>query len=856
MCSQIFRDISEPIRTGLSHDEFWNKADKGLIKCWEVGRTLRFKNSALKTQCEAGELPVLGWKGGLNSIDKKNKKFGSLKYLAQWQGIRGENLSIDDSIETTITCSRTKTSVSFTATRKQYLEPHPQTTPSNGSNTMHLNRYSIRNFRRLEDVEISLDPKETIFVGANNAGKTSATAAFRLFISNRQDFKIHDFPSELISKFDQFGESDEQEFQSLPAIQLDLWFSFDPEIEYGRIAYLLPRIGVESAEAGIRLEYSVASPEQLLLDYIKQYPKKNDATTDITPSKRKPISHYLSQDGVLKKHFNIKYYILEQDQLTSELTVYPLEQQTGKKALSSLIRVDFVDAQRNIDDNSSSKSNRLSDIFFDFYQHNLNKLNNDSESVEIIEKSNDNLSSHYEKEFKSLIQTIEELGFPGANDRQLKIVSNLNPEKALSGNAILTYFDSNSKHTLPESYNGLGYKNLIYMAIQVAHFQIQWFNTESERPLCQIIFIEEPEAHLHAQVQQAFIRKIRHAIQKTTTDLGHPTHSPQLVITTHSSHIIAEADFKSIRYFRRCVSNLDRTIPARSKPAATATKILNLAKFAAESTEKENLHFLQKYLSLTHCDLFFADAAIIIEGTVERILLPHIIRNYHPILESAYISTLQLGGAFAHKFLPLIKFLDLTCLVITDLDSVDRTDNRKSCRADTPNAVSSNGCITTLLLNGKKGLKGSAKLKYDEDRLISNILALNESQKLVPGSRIYVTFQTGIEVKTTNETKTLIPRTFEEAFIYTNFELIKQGRLDVLIDYLKDDSIDQNYEQTYIAIVSNFKKVEFALNQIETLEEWRAPRYISDGLNWLSSILHATTEIPLLLSSLAEERKQ
>lgn len=854
MCSQIFRDISLPIRIGLTHDQYWSAPDKGLIKCWEVGRSLRVKNSNLKARCEAGELPVLGWKGGVSPADKKNKKFGSLKYLAQWQGIRGENLSIDDGFETTITCSLTGSSVTFTSVREKHLNAPQQHNTLNGINTMRLNRYSIRNFRRLEDVEISLDPNETIFVGANNAGKTSATSAFRLFVSNRQDFKIHDFPTELISKFDQLGDSVDYTIDSIPSIQLDLWFSFDPEIEYGRIAYFLPRIGVECVEAGIRLEYSLTSPEQLLLDYNKQYPIKTKPTTDTTFPQRKPLSHYLSQDGILRKYFSLKYYILEQNQLTNEIATHPLEQQTGKKALSSLIRVDFVDAQRNIDDNSTSKSNRLSDIFFDFYQHNLNKLNNDSESVEIIERSNDNLSEHYEKEFKSLIQTIEELGFPGANDRQLKIVSNLNPEKALSGNAILTYFDINSKHTLPESYNGLGYKNLIYMAIQVSHFQIQWFNTESDRPLCQIIFIEEPEAHLHAQVQQAFIRKIRHAIQKTTKDLGHPTHSPQLVITTHSSHIIAEADFKSIRYFRRCISNLNKKNISQTKP--TATKILNLAKFAANSTEKENLHFLQKYLSLTHCDLFFADAAIIIEGTVERILLPHIIKNDHPILESAYISTLQLGGAFAHKFLPLIKFLDLTCLVITDLDSVDKTDNRKSCRADTPDAVSSNACITTLLLNGRKGLSGKAKIKYDEDRLISNILTLNESQKLVPDSKIYVTFQLGIEVKTTKETKTLIPRTFEESFIYTNFDLIKEGRLDVLIEYIKEDSIEQNYEKTYSEIVKDFKKVEFALNQIETLEKWTPPRYISDGLNWLSSTLHATTEIPLILNALAPEEKR
>lgn len=850
MCSQIFREISEPIRSGLTHDEYWSGVDKGLIKCWEVGREIGQRNPALKAQCEAGELPILGWKGGISSVDRKIKKFGSLKYLAQWQGIRGENLSMDRSVEISIVCSKTGSTVIFTSSREKYLRITPPAEKLKGLSQMRLDRYSIRNFRRLEDVEISLESNETIFVGANNAGKTSATVAFRTFVSNRLDFKIHDFPTELINDFDAFGDGKRLSQEALPSIELDLWFSFNPDIEYGRVAYLLPRIGVEDVEAGIRLKYSVTSPEQLLLDYNKSYPVTIESANDENKRARKSLSHYLSQDGILKKHFSLKYYVLEQTAPNSALALHPLEYQVGRKALASLIRVDFVDAQRNIDESSTSKSNRLSDIFFDFYQHNLNKLNNDNESLEIIEKSNDNLTSHYEKEFESLIQTIEELGFPGANDRTLKIISNLNPEKALGGNAILTYFDADARHPLPESYNGLGYKNLIYMAIQVAHFQIQWFNTEVDRPLCQIIFIEEPEAHLHAQVQQVFIRKIRHAIRKTTKNLGHETHCPQLVITTHSSHIIAEADFKTIRYFRRCISNLGTPKSAIKK--TTATKILNLAKFASESTEQENLHFLQKYLSLTHCDLFFADAAIIIEGTVERILLPHIIKNQHPILEYAYISTLQLGGAFAHKFLPLIRFLDLTCLVITDLDSVDRNDNRKSCRADTQDAVSSNACITTLLLNGKKGLRGEAKIKYDKDRLISNLLTLKQNQKMVPDSRIYVTFQEAIEVRSKTETKKIIPRTFEESFIYTNFDLVKSGKLDVLIEYSDEATLDQHYTQTYDEVVSNFKKVEFALNQIETLEEWKAPAYISDGLLWLSSTLSSTTDITLMFATQSE----
>ena len=70
---------------------------------------------------------------------------------------------------------------------------------------MHLNRYCLRNFRRLENVEINLEEKETILVGANNAGKTSATAAFKLFVSGDLDFKIHDFSSSIIAEIDKFG---------------------------------------------------------------------------------------------------------------------------------------------------------------------------------------------------------------------------------------------------------------------------------------------------------------------------------------------------------------------------------------------------------------------------------------------------------------------------------------------------------------------------------------------------------------------------------------------------------------------------------------------------------------------------
>ncbi|MGE8179313.1 hypothetical protein [Pseudomonas fluorescens] len=121
MSHRIHCSIKAPPRSGLTRDQLWEADDKGLIKCWEVGRERAAKFPDLAKRCLAGELPVLGWKGGVSRSLKKRDKFGSLKYLAQWQGLRGEDLDIDLTQERSITCSRTKMLVTFTPDRSKYF---------------------------------------------------------------------------------------------------------------------------------------------------------------------------------------------------------------------------------------------------------------------------------------------------------------------------------------------------------------------------------------------------------------------------------------------------------------------------------------------------------------------------------------------------------------------------------------------------------------------------------------------------------------------------------------------------------------------------------------------------------------
>ena len=122
MNTQIYRSIAEPIRQGITWEEKWRGQDKGLIICWEVGREQSRKEPTLALLAKKGELPPLGWKGGILKKTKKTEKYGSYNYLAKWQGIRGDDLNIDLSIETEHICSKTGMKVIFTAETDKFTQ--------------------------------------------------------------------------------------------------------------------------------------------------------------------------------------------------------------------------------------------------------------------------------------------------------------------------------------------------------------------------------------------------------------------------------------------------------------------------------------------------------------------------------------------------------------------------------------------------------------------------------------------------------------------------------------------------------------------------------------------------------------
>ena len=119
-----------------------------------------------------------------------------------------------------------------------------------------------------------------------------------------------------------------------------------------------------------------------------------------------------------------------------------------------------------------------------------------------------------------------------------------------------------------------------------------------------LLFIEEPESHMHPQMQHLFAEYIESFLGKISG-----VHI-QTILTSHSAHIANTIDFPKIRYAQR---------------TSEGVIFKNLNVFARENAE--NLEFIKKYLTLSRCDLFFADKIIFVEGASERLLLPDMINK-------------------------------------------------------------------------------------------------------------------------------------------------------------------------------------------------------------------------------------
>ena len=353
----------------------------------------------------------------------------------------------------------------------------------------------------------------------------------------------------------------------------------------------------------------------------------------------------------------------------------------------------------------------------------------------------------------------------------------------------------------PKTGRSIGARNLIFILLQLLEF-FKSFQAKVSAAGVHLVFIEEPEAHLHPQMAEVFIRKLEEIKTLFSTKYNNGVPWPvQFVVSTHSSHLANEAHFESIRYFLATSERQANTF--------RETRIKDL-RDGLKGTSKPDKEFLHQYMTLTRCDLFFADKAVLIEGCTERILLPAMINKCDAkdgtSLSSQYVSVVEICGAYAHRFFDLLEFLELRTLIITDLDSAKKVKKEKTTVLEgclvAEGTHTTNGCIkgwfqspdvSVVELIGKK----------DEDKR-ADLLRLAYEIPEVDGGPC--------------------GRSFEDAFMLANLGLFELDRKPA------GERATAAYE-----LASGQKKSEFALKYALEKPNWDVPTYIRKGLKWLAT---------------------
>lgn len=657
---------------------------------------------------------------------------------------------------------------------------------------MHISKIKIKNYRLLIDAELEVDAKTTLIVGRNNTAKTSCLECIRNVL-NGYPFSFNDYPLakretlyEIMASFMAKEISFESLYEQLEPISIEFLVDYsleDSEDNLGALSPFIIDVDVDTTTALIRAEFRLKPDEKLLWRTLEESYYQNDvfAASDDT---REAISVNFP------KLFELVIYAVNPKN--------PKEiQKKRHKELEELFPFHIIPAERLLGEDGTQNSS-LSSLISEFFEMREEELDsNVAEQVKelrtIVEKANKNVQQQSDSILSTLVNDSVGFGYPNGEELQLGVTTQLSIDEQIKNQTQLSYTAGTSKERLPSTYNGLGYKNLIKMEFLLAAFAKK---IEKCGNACiPLLFIEEPESHMHPQMQHAFAEYLEAFLGKITS-VG-----IQTLLTSHSAHVTNTMAFSKIRYAQK---------------TREGVTYRNLNTFAQENPD--NCNFIRKYLTLTKCDLFFADKAILVEGASERLLIPDMIdkcdksgmfdsREYK--LPAQYYTLIEIGGAYAYKFIPFVEFLGIPCLILTDIDSVLGTKDKNE-RIHYRSVPVSRG-ETTSNETLKWWVRKNKELSEDDKTKINlaDITSMSFTDKT--RGKCHIEFQT-MENK-------LCGHSLEEAIRNVNRSHYGLG------DSPNEDELE----------FSGKCKTDFALKLIYECTDYNIPAYIKSGLIWLNN---------------------
>lgn len=684
---------------------------------------------------------------------------------------------------------------------------------------MILKKLKVKNFRLLKDFELELKDKESLIIGKNNTGKTSVLLILDKMLNSYklcwEDINL-EWQKSLYSIVCDYDINIQNDSQLCEAINLQLYIEYTDNDSFANIQKFM--MDLDPDNNTIVLEFVLFIPieklkilQQIIVD--------------------KDINNFQRFSKYISKNFS-NFFVLEKYSRgfdsTLEKVTDELSSAIDNKDIQKVIKISGIRADRSVsNDDRNHALSTLTEKYYNSYKNSKNKgefvfekleqavMNADEALFEVYNGKKDGKEST-QGIFTDLIQTVKNYGGIEGNI-DIMIESSISEKNLLTDNTSLSYRQGN-EYRLPETYNGLGYLNLIGILLEIETKIQEIYDQPAD---INILYIEEPEAHTHPQLQYIFIHHIKEHIEKHREELQkNKKKYLQLLITSHSSHIVSQCDFNDIIYLKKNANSI-------------SARCFNYLEEEYLNSNIEGFKFVKQYLTLNRSELFFADKVICIEGDTERILLPMMmyktdkkflnINNYTSLL-SQNISIIEVG-AYSHIFMPLFKFLGIKVLIITDLDSGIRARNKNGGFTQPKKSRTNEGNCTTnqSILN----FFGKNDLELSDNQLQ---LILDKSYEDKVKDNIRIAYQIPEKIGEYQA------RSFEDAFIELNWEFIfsnqekflKYGALKSKINKKDPYTISENKIEKKTTFASSF----LYFDDTEKIT-WKVPKYIEEGLLWI-----------------------
>jgi putative ATP-dependent endonuclease of the OLD family len=471
---------------------------------------------------------------------------------------------------------------------------------------MNIKNISIKNFRNFKDFKIDFSDGFQTIIGENNIGKSNLYWAIRLVLDrdlsyNSRNLDLKDF----------YGFRKEIEIDDHIVISIELYsenlasfptfHSFKTSNNTARITYLFAHKNkfIDDDELPENIELSqfkwqlFASGNVLEIDEILKLDKIN----------------FRDLDGI-----NL-YYINAFRNINSDL-------HGSTKSLLSKYCQSRIDAKSELESVKTilkASSNDLNDLEFI------------PDIADNIQKKGYNIAGEY-------------FSFPIS----ISFLSNYDVD---AWSQLNLFYSPEAGNNVPIHTLGLGQKNILYLSLFIAELE-----NSSNKHEINILLIEEPEAHLHPQLQKILFSNLNDL--KTT----------QVFMTSHSTHIASDCNYKNLNIlFKNIKKDVKSFSPFKD----------------GLLSDRENL-LLKRYLDATRSEMFFASAIIFVEGVGEQFIIPSIAKEVYGInLTEHNISVIPIHSRYFDPYLKLVQDenLEIPVVAIIDGDTDELEDEEENTTA-------------------------------------------------------------------------------------------------------------------------------------------------------------------------------